>query len=67
MVGASRFKVRNVTAFGAFVDIGVKHNGLIHNTKMRGKKLAVGNVVKVNILSIERDRDRIGLQLVQVL
>ncbi len=64
--------VRNVVDFGAFVDIGVKRDGLIHISKMgRGyvhnphDKVAVGDVVEVEIVSVDRDRGRIGLALVE--
>ncbi len=63
--------VRNVVDFGAFVDIGVKHNGLIHISQM-GKRfvrdphdqVAVGDVVEVEILNVDMDRGRIGLSLI---
>ena len=59
--------VRNVTSFGAFVDIGVGDDGLIHTSKMRMRKLELGNIVKVMILNIEMGRKRIGLDLLEVL
>ncbi|GFS19498.1 S1 RNA-binding domain-containing protein 1, partial [Elysia marginata] len=60
-------RVLNVTHFGAFVDIGVKINGLIHNSKMgRHGKLAVGDRVEVKVESIDLDRQRIGLVLQNV-
>ena len=63
--------VRNVVDFGAFVDIGVHHDGLIHISKM-GKGdfvkhpsdiVSVGDVVKVKILEIDLDKKRIQLSL----
>ncbi len=64
--------VRNVVDFGAFVDIGVKQDGLVHISKM-GKKfvrnphevLGVGDVVDVTVVGIDRERGRIGLAMVQ--
>lgn len=54
--------VRNVVDFGAFVDIGVKQDGLLHRSKKpRDVVLAVGDVVEVNILKIEPERGRISL------
>ncbi len=54
--------VRNVVDFGAFVDIGVKQDGLLHRSQIpRGVKLSVGDVVKVNILKVEVERGRISL------
>ena len=70
-------RVSNVTHLGAFVDIGVGINGLIHTSKMRGRfgkkkllfdefssaghKLELGNRVEVTIQSLELERKRIGL------
>ncbi|XP_067943481.1 S1 RNA-binding domain-containing protein 1-like [Watersipora subatra] len=59
--------VRNLAPFGAFVDIGVHKSGLIHTSKMGGKALAVGNQVKVKILTIDIGKARIGLKLLRVL
>lgn len=65
--------VRNVVDFGAFVDLGVKEDGLIHISKMSrtGQRvvnphevLAVNDIVRVKILSIDKERGRIGLELV---
>ncbi len=54
--------VRNVVDFGAFIDIGVKQDGLLHRSQIpRGVHLAVGDVVTVEILSVEVERGRIGL------
>jgi uncharacterized protein len=62
--------VRNVVDFGAFVDIGVKQDGLIHVSKM-GKRfvrnpqevVGVGDIVDVTVISIDHERGRIGLAL----
>ena len=54
--------VRNVVDFGAFVDIGVKQDGLLHKSKIPfGTVLKVGDILKVEILSIEVARERISL------
>jgi uncharacterized protein len=54
--------VRNVVDFGAFVDIGVKHDGLLHRSAMpRGTVLNVGDVIEVEIQRIEAERGRIAL------
>ncbi len=54
--------VRNVVDFGAFVDIGVKQDGLLHRSQIPyGTLLQVGNVIQVEILKIEPDRGRISL------
>ncbi len=54
--------VRNVVDFGAFVDLGVKQDGLLHTTRMpRGVTVRPGDVVEVTILRIEAERGRISL------
>ena len=65
--------IHNVTDFGVFVDIGIKTNGLIHKSELSHKRfnhpldvVSVGDVVKVVIVSIEEQRNRIGLSLKQV-
>ena len=62
--------VTNITAFGAFVDIGIKQNGLIHATQMGVKGMAdpskivkLHQQVKVTVISVDLDRCRIGLRL----
>ena len=62
--------VTNITAFGAFVDIGIKQNGLIHATQMGVKGMAdpskilrLHQQVKVIVISVDLDRSRIGLRL----
>ncbi len=64
--------VTNITAFGAFVDIGIKQNGLIHASQMGVKGMAdpsrilkLHQHVKVIVLSVDLDRDRIGLRLLK--
>lgn len=56
--------VTNITNFGAFVDLGIHENGLIHISKMKGKSLALHQKVKVRVESVALDRKRIGLGLV---
>ncbi len=63
--------VRNVVDFGAFVDIGVKQDGLVHVSKMAKQfvrnphaVVSVGDVVDVTVISIDRERGRIGLSMV---
>jgi uncharacterized protein len=54
--------VRNVVDFGAFVDIGVKQDGLLHRSKIPADvQLQVGDVIDVEILRLEPERGRIGL------
>ncbi len=54
--------VRNVVDFGAFVDIGVKQDGLIHRSQIpSGTVPRVGDVVEVEIQKVEIERGRIGL------
>jgi len=56
--------IRNVVDFGAFVDIGVKVDGLLHRSKIaRGTNLKVGDIIDVIILSVDRDRNRIALNI----
>ena len=54
--------VRNVVDFGAFIDIGVKQDGLLHRSQLTpGTALKVGDVIDVIILKVEAERDRISL------
>jgi len=62
--------VRNVVDFGAFVDIGVKQDGLVHVSQMADKYVRnplevvrVGDVVQVRVVKIDRERGRIGLSM----
>lgn len=55
--------VRNVVDFGAFVDIGVKQDGLLHRSQLApGITLQVGEVIDVEILKVEAERGRISLK-----
>jgi uncharacterized protein len=54
--------VRNVVDFGAFIDIGVKQDGLLHRSQIPpGITLKVGDVIDISIQKIEIERGRIGL------
>ncbi len=54
--------VRNVVDFGAFVDIGVKHDALLHRSQLpHGTVLNVGDVIEVEVNSVEAERGRIGV------
>lgn len=54
--------VRNVVDFGAFVDIGVKQDGLLHRSQIpRGQTLTVGEIVTVTVREVDEQRGRISL------
>jgi uncharacterized protein len=54
--------VRNVVDFGAFIDIGVKQDGLLHRSQIpRDTRLDVGNTLDVAILKVDKTRGRISL------
>jgi len=54
--------VRNVVDFGAFVDVGVKQDGLLHRTQIpAGIQLRAGDVIEVEVRRVEVERGRIGL------
>ncbi|WP_342387658.1 Tex family protein [Salinicoccus bachuensis] len=62
--------VRNVTDFGAFVDIGVKQDGLVHISKMTNKFIKhpmevvnVGDIVDVTVLDVDTNKGRISLSM----
>ena len=62
--------VRNIVDFGAFVDIGVHQDGLVHISEISEKYikhpldvLNVGDIVKVVVLSVDIDRNRISLSM----
>lgn len=64
--------VRNVTAFGAFVDIGLHDDALIHISKMSkgfvkhpSEILKVGDIINVHICGIEKDKGRVSLSLIE--
>ena len=62
--------VRNVIDFGAFVDIGVKHDGLVHVSEMSEKFVknpsnivSVGDIVKVKVIGIDNERQKVKLSM----
>ena len=62
--------VRNVIDFGAFVDIGVKYDGLVHISEMSDKYIknpselvSVGDIVKVQVIGIDKDRQKVKLSM----
>lgn len=64
--------VRNVIDFGAFVDIGVHQDGLVHVSQMSAKKFVkhpmevvkVGDIVDVKVLSVDKEKKRISLTMI---
>lgn len=65
--------VNNIAKFGAFVDIGIKENGLIHVSEIADRyisdpteELSLGQQLKVKVISIDKERKRIALSLKQV-
>ena len=62
--------VRNVIDFGAFVDIGVKHDGLVHISEMADRYIknpsedvSVGDIVKVKVIGIDKERQKVKLSM----
>ena len=62
--------VRNVIDFGAFVDIGVKYDGLVHISEMSdsfikspSEVVSVGDIVKVKVIKIDSERKKVGLSM----
>jgi len=62
--------VRNVVDFGAFVDLGVKHDGLVHISRISTRRIkhpseivSVGDIVEVWIVDVDEKRNRIGLTM----
>lgn len=55
--------VTNITAFGAFVDLGVHENGLIHVSQMKKRTVKLHQHVKVYVIAVDLDRNRISLRL----
>ena len=61
--------VRNVTDFGAFVDIGVHQDGLVHVSQLPGRVkhpsecVRVGDIVQVRVLSVDKQKGRISLTM----
>ena len=62
--------VRNVIDFGAFVDIGVKHDGLVHISEMSDRYIknpsevvSVGDIVKVKVIGIDKEKQKVKLSM----
>ena len=62
--------VRNVIDFGAFVDIGVKYDGLVHISEISDKYIknpsevvSVGDIVKVKVINIDNERHKVSLSM----
>ena len=62
--------VRNVIDFGAFIDVGVKHDGLVHISEMSDKFVrnpseivSVGDIVKVKVIGIDREKQKVKLSM----
>ena len=62
--------IRNVVDFGAFIDIGIKNDGLVHISKISNKRvknasdlLTVGDIVKVKVIGIDKDKGRVSLSM----
>ena len=65
--------VRNVIDFGAFVDIGVKHDGLVHISELSDSFVknpsdivSIGDVVKVRVINIDKDKQKVSLSMKNV-
>ena len=65
--------VRNVTDFGAFVDIGVKHDGLVHISQLSNNfvknpsdVVSVGDIVKVKVIGIDLERQKVQLSMKEI-
>ncbi len=64
--------VRNIVDFGAFIDVGVKHDGLVHISEMSEKYIknpseivSVGDIVKVKVIDIDNERQKLKLSMKQ--
>ena len=65
--------VRNVTDFGVFVDVGVKHDGLVHISQLSNSfvknpsnVVSVGDIVKVKVIGIDIERQKVQLSMKDV-
>lgn len=61
-------KVSNITAFGAFIDLGIKENGLLHVSQMGAGRVSnpsevvrINQIIRVKVLDVDLDRHRISL------
>lgn len=62
--------VRNVIDFGVFVDVGVKHDGLVHISEISDKYIknisdiiSVGDIVKVKVIGIDKEKQKVKLSM----
>jgi len=62
--------VRNVIDFGAFIDVGVKHDGLVHISEMSNRYVknpsdivSVGDIVKVKVIGIDKEKQKVSLSM----
>ena len=62
--------IRNVTDFGAFVDIGIKSDGLVHISELSDKfvrnpmeEVSVGDIVKVKVIKIDLEKKKVSLSM----
>ena len=62
--------IRNVVDFGAFVDIGIKNDGLVHISELSDKfvrnpmeEVAVGDIVKVRVINIDKNKGKVSLSM----
>ena len=63
--------VRNVVDFGAFIDIGLKNDGLVHISKMSKQRikhpldvLSIGDIVEVNVIDVDLKKNRVSLSMI---
>ncbi|XP_016960447.1 uncharacterized protein YdcI [Drosophila biarmipes] len=59
--------VTNVTQFGAFVDVGVERDGLIHNSHMNNSELSIGDRIVASVVKLDLQRRQLGLRLENML
>ena len=64
--------VRNVVDFGAFVDIGLKNDGLVHISKISNErikhpldKLSIGDIVEVYVIDVDVKKHRVALSMIK--
>ncbi len=63
--------VRNVVDFGAFIDIGLKNDGLVHISKMSKQRikhpldvLSIGDIIEVNVIDVDLKKNRVSLSMI---
>ncbi|XP_017099980.2 uncharacterized protein YdcI [Drosophila bipectinata] len=59
--------VTNVTQFGAFVDVGVERDGLIHKSHMNNSELSIGDRIVASVVKVDLQRKQLGLRLENML